>query len=113
LGSEKIIGGTANTLTDVIKRIEENCNYIGLGPYRFTSTKDNLSPILGLAGYKEIIKQIYNTVPIYAIGGIVASDITQILETGIYGVAMSGTLTNYPDKKELINQLNNYLYEQA
>src|ERR1035437_3375943 len=34
LGENKIIGGTANTLSDVQKRIHEGCNYIGLGPYR-------------------------------------------------------------------------------
>lgn len=58
LGAEKIIGGTANTFSDVEQRITENCNYIGLGPFQFTSTKEKLSPVLGLEGYSDIIKKL-------------------------------------------------------
>src|SRR5207344_844126 len=42
----KIIGGTANTFEDVWQPATENCDYIGLGPYQFTTTKSNLSPTL-------------------------------------------------------------------
>ena len=47
LGETYLIGGTANTLTDCQKLIQKQVNYIGLGPFRFTKTKINLSPILG------------------------------------------------------------------
>ena len=111
---DKIIGGTANTLDDVLKRVEEGCNYIGLGPFRFTTTKEKLSPVLGLPGYKNIITALHERqilVPVYAIGGIVAEDITAIMQTGIYGVAVSGAITNHPDRKLLLQQLNSFLYE--
>ncbi|MDP1747125.1 MAG: thiamine phosphate synthase, partial [Bacteroidota bacterium] len=58
LGDNKIIGGTANTITDVLARIQESVDYIGLGPFRFTSTKTNLSPVLGLDGYKNIMNEV-------------------------------------------------------
>ncbi|MFX4990459.1 thiamine phosphate synthase, partial [Acinetobacter baumannii] len=54
IGKEKIIGGTANTLDDVLQRYNEGCSYVGVGPYRFTTTKEKLSPILGLQGYADI-----------------------------------------------------------
>ena len=111
---DKIIGGTANTLDDVLKRVDEGCNYIGLGPFRFTTTKEKLSPVLGLPGYKNIITALHERqilVPVYAIGGIVAEDITAIMQTGIYGVAVSGVITNHPDRKLLLQQLNTFLYE--
>ena len=58
LGSDKIIGGTANTFDDV-ERLHRQCaNYIGRGPFRFTATKKNLSPILGLEGYRHIVEQM-------------------------------------------------------
>jgi len=97
LGSNKIIGGTANTIQHIQQRINEKCHYIGLGPFRYTETKQNLSPILGLDGYRSILGQIgkdANSIPIYAIGGIQLTDIDAILNTGIYGVAMSAALTN-------------------
>ena len=54
----KIIGGTANTFEDIKQRCSENVDYIGLGPFRFTNTKEKLSPILGLEGYIEIINKM-------------------------------------------------------
>lgn len=97
LGDDKIIGGTTNTYEDVLQRIEENCDYIGLGPFRFTTTKEKLSPVLGLEGYKEILdrlKEDNKDIFIYAIGGIEEEDIQPILDLGIRGVALSGLLTN-------------------
>jgi thiamine-phosphate pyrophosphorylase len=110
LGSKKIIGGTANSLSDVQQRIAENCDYIGLGPLRFTSTKEKLSPILGFTGYQEIIQNLRTEgteyPPIFAIGGILLEDITLLQEMGIYGVALSGLITKQP---QLIQELKNKL----
>lgn len=97
MGENKIIGGTANTLQDVLQRIDEQCDYIGLGPFRFTTTKEKLSPIVGLEGYTSIIEKLHTAgkeAKIYAIGGIRKEDISSILETGIYGIAVSGLLTH-------------------
>lgn len=116
LGNKKIIGGTANTLQQVLQRIEEKCDYIGVGPYAFTATKEKLSPIIGLKGYREImhtLKSLSCTIPVYAIGGIKAEDIRLIKQTGIYGIAVSGLLTEENIPKELITQLNKTLYEFA
>lgn len=108
LAAGKIIGGTANTWADVVQRIGEGCDYIGLGPYRFTTTKEQLSPVLGLQGYADIMKAIAGqerAVPVYAIGGIRAADLAPILATGVYGVAVSGLVTEAADKKALVHQL--------
>lgn len=113
LGENKIIGGTANTYEDVLKRIDEKCNYIGLGPYKFTNTKSNLSPILGLNGYTAIISKLNSVqkqVPIYAIGGIELQDIEQLFQTAIYGIVVSGLLTNTENRKEIIHQIKNIHY---
>jgi thiamine-phosphate pyrophosphorylase len=100
LGKGKIIGGTANTIADVTIRIDEGCDYIGLGPYRATNTKEKLSPILGIEGYRKIILHLkenqINFPPIYAIGGIGLADIQCLLEEGIYGVAISKAITDTP-----------------
>ncbi|KDN56790.1 thiamine phosphate synthase [Flavobacterium seoulense] len=113
LGDDKIIGGTANTIEDVLQRINENCNYIGLGPFQFTETKANLSPILGLQGYHsitEILKSNAFEIPIYAIGGITLENIDDLMETGIHGIAISGLITQSNNPSELINELNEKLY---
>ena len=57
LGKEFIIGGTANTFDDVKMHYEAGADYIGCGPFRFTTTKKALSPVLGLEGYRSIISK--------------------------------------------------------
>lgn len=114
LGENKIIGGTANTISDVMMRISENCDYIGLGPFRFTPTKEKLSPVLGLDGIALIMKEALHgekQVPIYAVGGIILNDVPEIKNTGIYGVAISSEITAHPNQKELIQNFNLLLYE--
>lgn len=95
LGNGFIIGGTANTFDDVKMHYEAGADYIGCGPFRFTTTKKNLSPILGLEGYRRIVSQMKEAginLPIVAIGGITREDIPAILQTGVTGVALSGTI---------------------
>ncbi len=113
LGAEKIIGGTANTFEDIQNHVKNGCNYIGLGPFRFTNTKEKLSPILGLSGYFEILQKMKKNkieVPVYAIGGITLKDVNPLMETGIHGIAVSGIITESDEKKILIQQLNEKLY---
>ena len=75
-------------------------DYIGLGPFRFTSTKKNLSPILGLDGYRSIMQQCVAEgifIPTVAIGGIEEADINDMMATGVSGIALSGAIVNAPD----------------
>ncbi|MCB4799787.1 thiamine phosphate synthase [Neotamlana laminarinivorans] len=93
LASWQIIGGTANTLQDCEKLVREEVNYIGLGPFRFTKTKENLSPVLRLQGYETILELLNTKIPVVAIGGITINDVPELLKIGIYGVAVSGAIT--------------------
>lgn len=100
LGNRKIIGATANTLEDVISGFRSGADYIGCGPFRFTRTKQNLSPIIGLDGYQSIMQEARSmgvTIPIVAIGGIGKDDVPDILQTGIDGIALSGSVLNAAD----------------
>jgi len=115
LGKNKIIGGTANTLEDALKRANEKCDYIGLGPYRFTPTKKKLSPILGVEGINKIMQELTSQsiqIPVYAIGGITLNDLDKIMETRVAGIALSGEITTHPNKKELLENFNQILNGQ-
>lgn len=97
LGANRIIGGTANTFEDVERLWRQGANYIGCGPYRFTTTKKNLSPVLGLDGYRHIISKMKAhdiNLPVVAIGGILQPDIKDIMATGVSGIAVSGAILN-------------------
>lgn len=101
----QLIGGTANTLEDCEALIRKDVDYIGLGPFRYTTTKENLSQILGLNGYTAIIDALDTKTPIIGIGGITTNDVTSILETGISGIAVSGEITSNFNTIRTFNQL--------
>ena len=118
LGDDFIIGATVNTFDDVLLCQQSTVNrqqslsteytpsplpvprsplpdYFGCGPFRFTSTKKNLAPILGLDGYREIMKKMKENnidIPLVAIGGITKDDVPELMKTGIEGIAISGSV---------------------
>jgi len=113
LGDRKIIGATANTFEDVLLQTKNGCDYIGLGPFQFTETKEKLSPILGTEGYVSILNKMKSeniTTPVYAIGGITLENIESLIKTGIQGIAVSGMITKSLQKEKLVQQLKDKLY---
>lgn len=111
LNEQFIIGGTCNTYEDILK-IHSFVDYIGCGPFRYTTTKKNLAPVLGIDGYREIIwncrSNDINT-PIVAIGGITESDILDILNAGPNGIALSGEILNAEDPVSKTRKLTSLL----
>ncbi len=100
LGPEAIIGGTANTFADIERLAAEGANYIGCGPFRFTTTKKNLSPTLGLEGYRTLLGRMHEAgidLPLVAIGGITAADIPALRRVGVAGIALSGSVLRADD----------------
>ena len=114
LGKTTIIGATANCFEDIKVAYNSGADYIGLGPFRFTTTKTNLSPILGLDGYNRIITECRAKkilIPVVAIGGITINDIRSIMNTGISGIALSGSILNADSPEietlRILNEINN------
>jgi thiamine-phosphate pyrophosphorylase len=108
-GRDMVVGGTANTFEHIQQRVQEGVDYIGLGPFRFTSTKEKLSPVLGLEGYQRIMEQVRTAgiqLPIVAIGGILADDVPGLRDAGIHGVAVSGAIITALDQKEEVERMN-------
>lgn len=100
LGPHAIIGVTANTVDDILRYKGKDVDYIGLGPFRFTTTKAKLAPQIGLDGYRDIVTEVREQgfeIPIVAIGGITIDDVKPLMETGVSGIAMSGAIINAPD----------------
>jgi len=100
LGENFIIGGTANTLDDIMRLQRMNVDYIGLGPFRYTSTKEKLSPVVGINGYIYMFPELKRrnmNLPIIAVGGIRTGDVKSLISAGVYGVAVSSAITNTND----------------
>jgi thiamine-phosphate diphosphorylase len=116
LGRKPIIGATANSMEEVEKLRNEPIDYIGIGPYRETRTKEKLSAIMGPQRMGQIVRQARGSgmdIPFIAIGGIVEADIQRIANEGLWGLAICGHISRAEDPEaqtrniiELIN--NNY-----
>lgn len=103
-----LLGATCNTIQDIQKAIENGADYLGIGPYKYTTTKQNLAPILGLEGYKNIIEYMRDknlNIPFYAIGGITLEDLQQLKNIGVFGVALSGTISTATNKQSIIKEI--------
>ena len=85
LGPGFRIGGTANTFEDVRIHYEGGADYIGCGPFRYTTTKQKLAPILGLEGYRAITARMREEgidLPVVGIGGVTAEDMSALAGAG-------------------------------
>jgi thiamine-phosphate pyrophosphorylase len=109
VGDKMIIGGSTNSLEDILEAADKGVDYLGLGPYRYTTTKTDLNPVIGLEGISKIMNQVQKQnikIPIIAIGGIQVADIIVLKEIGIYGVAVSGLITSAKNKKQIVTEIN-------
>ena len=120
LGEKFIIGGTINSFDDILQHLQgATPDYFGCGPFRFTSTKKNLAPILGYEGYKNILTKMRENninIPLIAIGGICKDDISKLLDCGINGIALSSSILNAEnpiiEMNEIMTILNSHYHNQ-
>ena len=111
IGDGAVIGSTANTFEQIAARNDGETDYVGLGPFRFTTTKKNLSPVLGTEGYRTILGRMRTEnipLPVVAIGGIELPDIPQIMRTGVDGIALSGAIARADSP---VTMISNFLNE--
>jgi thiamine-phosphate pyrophosphorylase len=95
LGRDRILGGTVNNASDAFRAAEANyLDYVGVGPWRFTTNKKNLAPILGAEGVQSLVAQL-DGLPAWVIGGIVAKDLADVRATGATGAAISSALFSH------------------
>ncbi len=98
LGADKIIGGTINRISDLYALAELGVDYVGLGPFRFTSTKEKLSPLLGLEGVREVVAEALPLdMPVIVVGGVQVGDVESLMQLGAAGVAVSRAIWGAPD----------------
>jgi thiamine-phosphate pyrophosphorylase len=115
LGDKAIIGGTINRFDDIALHMQGRPDYFGCGPFRYTSTKKNLSPVLGYEGYCDIISKMRESdinIPLIAIGGITKGDIPELLKCGVGGIALSGSIINAVEPIKEMREIADILIKQ-
>lgn len=107
LGPAAVIGTTANTFDDIKAVRSLDIDYIGIGPFAHTTTKKNLSPVLGLEGIRSLSNEMTaNEIDIahVAVGGITLDDVVPIMETGVNGIAVSGAIAKAENVEKATRQ---------
>lgn len=116
LGEGFIIGATVNTFDDIAQLLKSATpDYFGCGPYRFTSTKSNLAPTLGIEGYRDIVQLMRHNgidIPLVAIGGIESNDIAPLAECGVDGIALSSSIIDAPHPTERMREIVDLINRQ-
>jgi thiamine-phosphate pyrophosphorylase len=103
LGEETTIGGSSNTIEGLIRLAKEGVDYAGFGPFKVTTTKPNNAPLLGLEGYSvamKSLKELDVQLPVLAVGGVTLNDVEDLLQTGVFGIAVSAAINQADDLQE-------------
>jgi len=103
LGKQRIIGISANSLSEAMTAEADGADYIGAGPVFPTHTKIDTGHILGIEGFKAIRKKV--RIPLLAIGGIHAKNISEVIASGADGVAVISAVLGSEDVRTATGQL--------
>jgi thiamine-phosphate pyrophosphorylase len=100
LGEACTIGGSAHTIEGLIRLSQEGADYAGFGPFSHTVTKPNYFDHLGIEGYREAMVQLQQKhidLPVLAVGGVTLNDVEKLMQTGIFGIAVSSAVNQAED----------------
>ncbi|RPI14798.1 MAG: thiamine phosphate synthase [Ignavibacteriae bacterium] len=107
LGKYKIIGATANSPEDAKNAVKAGADYIGFGHIFQTYSKKKATPPVGISGLQEIVNNI--KIPVLAIGGIDLSNLDEVINTGVHGIAVIGCVVKSSNPEKTVKELRSYL----
>ena len=96
VGNDITLGGSANSVEGLMRQVNEGVDYVIYGPFSITETRATDYPVIGLEGYSNLMDSLEDLnlqIPVLASGGIRLHDVDALLQTGIYGIAVSGAIS--------------------
>jgi thiamine-phosphate pyrophosphorylase len=107
---EKTLGASA-TNVEALLRIQNTgvVDYCGYGPFAHTDTKPNNKPLLGYDGYRRLERQPID-IPVIAVGGVQLKDVDLLMQTGIYGIAVSSAVNLSLDPSGTVKEIYRKIY---
>lgn len=100
LGPDTLIGLSTHGPEQVREAAALKPDYIGFGPIFSTATKADHDPVVGLDGLRAA--RGLTTLPMFAIGGITADRVDDIIAAGANGVAVISAILNAENLGEAI-----------
>ena len=110
IGDDKTLGASSTHIERLL--FVQNLgvvDYSGYGPFAHTDTKPNNKPLLGFEGYRQLQKHNIE-IPVIAVGGITIPDVEPLLETGVYGIAVSAAVNLAIDPGRALKEFYQKIY---
>jgi thiamine-phosphate pyrophosphorylase len=98
------VGVSTHSLAEANEAEAGGADFITFGPIYETPSKAAYGPPVGLAALKETCGSV--KIPIYALGGIKAGRVEEVLEAGAYGVAMISAILAQDDIQAATRELS-------
>jgi thiamine-phosphate pyrophosphorylase len=95
MGTDKIIGLSTHTPSQVIEAAPQGADYLGFGPIFATGTKPDHEPVVGLEGVAEIRR--LTSLPVFGIGGVTLESADAVIRAGANGIAVIAAVWRSPD----------------
>ncbi len=114
IGADKTLGASAHTFENIQRIVESGVvDYAGCGPFSLTDTKPNEHTLLGVDGYQAIIDNMKKSAiefPILAVGGVTVYDIEKLIQTGVFGIALSAAVNKADNPGKAFKDIYNKVY---
>ena len=107
---EKTLGASATSI-EALLRIQNSgvVDYCGYGPFAHTDTKPNNKPLLGYEGYRALESHPIE-LPVIAVGGVQLKDVELLMQTGVYGIAVSSAVNLSLDPAGMVKEIYRRIY---
>jgi len=110
IGEDKTLGASATNIKRLLATQATGVvDYCGYGPFAHTDTKPNDKPLLGFEGYR-LLQRHQVDLPVIAVGGIQLADIEPLLQTGVYGIAVSAAVNLAADPGQAFKEIYRKIY---
>jgi thiamine-phosphate pyrophosphorylase len=111
IGDDKTLGASATNI-ERLTAVQNTgvVDYCGYGPFAHTDTKPNNKPLLGFEGYRVLQKHPEIEIPVIAVGGIRLNDAAHLIETGVYGIAVSAAVNLAIDPAQTLKEFYKKIY---
>lgn len=103
LGPDKIIGLSVENFSDLERANSLEVDYVGISPVYGTPTKRDTAEPFGLEGLQRAVALSVH--PTVAIGGMNATTIGEVMQTGVDGVAVVSAICSAPSPRKAAQEL--------
>jgi thiamine-phosphate pyrophosphorylase len=107
-GDRLLVGASASIPSAALAAIDSGADYIGSGPAFATPLKPEKA-VIGPDGVAAVADAVGPTVPVFAIGGIDASNVAQLTASGLLRICVLRAVGEAPDPESTTRRLRTML----